>query len=236
MRKLIAHRYRSLAFFLPMLLLFSLPARAQETVFDVPSPDILDKGKVYGELDFTARPVDPLYTFEPRVVVGMGHRIEAGLNFIGLSKPSSGHVILAPTVKWRLWGGRKSGWSFFIGDDLFLPARKRDYHAGNYFYAEFAKVFRSGTRIGFGGYEFTKGVMAPAQRAGGQFTFEQPVNKRLTVAAEWYTGNHAAGYVDPGVVVKVSSKFTLFGCYQIGNAGVIQGNHQFLGEFGYYFN
>ena len=76
----------------------------------------------------------------------------------------------------------------------FSPVRKRDYNAGNYSYAEFAKAFRSGTRIGFGGYHFTKDVVAPAQRAGGQFTFEQPINKRLTVAAEWYTGNHAAGY------------------------------------------
>ncbi|HZW96070.1 MAG TPA: hypothetical protein VFF64_24205 [Candidatus Eremiobacteraceae bacterium] len=34
--------------------------------------------------------------------------------------------------------------------------------------------------------------LAPAQRAGGQFTFEHPINNRLTVAAEWYTGNHAS--------------------------------------------
>jgi len=219
-----------------MLLFLAVPIFGQETVFDVPSPDILDKGKVYFELDGTARPVDPAYTFEPRVVVGVGHRIEAGLNFIGLSEPSSGQGIIAPTVKWRLWDGGESGWSFFVGDDLFFPVRKRDYNAGNYFYAEFAKVFHRGTRIAFGGYDFTKNVVAPAQRAGGQFTFEQPINKRLTVAAEWYTGNHAAGYFNPGVIVKATSKLTLYGCYQIGNAGVTKGNHQFLWELGYNFN
>jgi hypothetical protein len=170
------------------------------------------------------------------VVVGLGHRIEAGLNFIGLSEPSSGQNIIAPTVKWRLWDGGASGWSFFAGDDVFFAARKTDYNAGNYFYAEFAKVFHGGTRIGFGGYEFTKNVVAPAQRAGGQFTLEQPVNKRLTVAAEWYTGNQAAGYVDPGAIVKITSKVTFYGCYQIGNAGVSNGNHQFLWELGYNFN
>jgi hypothetical protein len=232
--------YRTLARFLLLpffaLPFFAHPAIGQETVFDVPSPDILDKGKVYGELDGTARPVDPVYTFEPRVVVGLGQRIEVGLNFIGLSEPSSGQVIFAPTVKWRPWDGGKSGWSFFLGDDVFFPARKEDYSAGNYFYAEFAKVFGGGTRIGFGGYEFTKDVVAPAQRAGGQFTFEQPINKRLTVAAEWYTGNQAVGYVNSGVVVKATSKVTLYGCYQIGNAGVTNGNHQFLWEVGYNFN
>jgi hypothetical protein len=227
---------RLLASFLLLLPFLALPVLAQETVFDVPSPDILEKGKVYGELDGTARPVDPVYTFEPRVVVGLGHRIEAGINFIGLSEPSSGQVIIAPTIKWRLWDGGSSGWSFFAGDDVFFPARKRAYNAGNYFYAEFAKVFRTGTRIGFGGYEFTRNVVAPAQRAGGQFTLEQPISKRLTVAAEWYTGKHAAGYVNPGAIVKVTSKLTLYGCYQIGNVGVTEGNHQFLWEFGYNFN
>lgn len=228
--------HRLLAFFLLVLPFLALPALGQETVFDVPSPDILDQGKVYGELDGTARPVDPIYTFTPRVVVGLGDRIEAGVNFIGLSEPSSGQVTISPTVKWRLWEGGNSGWSFFVGDNGFFPARKREYNAGNYFYAEFAKVFRKGTRIGFGGYYFTKNVVAPAQRAGGQFTLEQPIYKRLTVAAEWTTGNNAAGYVSPGVIVKATTKLTLYGCYQIGNAGVTKGNHQFLWELGYNFN
>jgi hypothetical protein len=228
--------YRSLASFILALPLLALPALGQETVFDVPNPDILDRGKVYGELDGTARPVNPVYTFTPRVVVGLGHGIEAGMNFIGLSEPSSGQIIITPTVKWRLWDGGKSGWSFFAGDDVFFPARNGDYNVGNYFYAEFAKVFHTGTRIAAGGYDFTKDVVASAQRAGGQFTLEQPINKRLTVAAEWTTGNNAAGYVSPGVIVKATSKLTVYGCYQIGNAGVTNGNHQFLWELGYNFN
>jgi hypothetical protein len=228
--------HRAIVSLLLLLPLLSLPLFGQETVFDVPSPDILDRGKIYGELDGTARPVNPLYTFEPRMVVGVGRGIEAGLNFIGLSEPASGEAIIAPTVKWRLWDGGTSGWSFFAGDDIFFAVRKANYDAGNYFYAEFAKVFHGGTRIGFGGYDFTKNVVAPAQRAGGQFTFEQSLNKRLTVAAEWYTGKQDAGYFDPGVVVKATPKLTLYGCYQIGNAGVTNGNHQFLWELGYNFN
>src|SRR5271165_7564301 len=147
-RRLTPIVYRQLIHLLLALPLLALPTLGQETVFDVPSPDLLDKHKVYGELDGTARPVDPVYTFEPRVVVGLGHGIEAGLNFIGLSEPSSGQVILAPTVKWRLWNSGESAWSFFVGDNVFFPVRKRDHNAANYFYAEFAKVFRRGTWIG----------------------------------------------------------------------------------------
>jgi hypothetical protein len=211
-------------------------AHGQETVFDVPSADILDKGKVYFEQDGTVRVVDPLATFTPRVVVGFGHGIEAGVNFDGLSAPTLGELEISPTVKWRLWQRKSSGWSFLVGDDLFFPVRQRTYNTGNYVYAALAKEWKRGTRIALGGYDFSRNVVARANRAGGQFTFEQPINNRLTLAAEWYTGNTDVGYVNPGVILKLTSKLTLYSAYQIGNAGVTKGNHQFLWELGYNFN
>jgi hypothetical protein len=211
-------------------------AHAQETVFDVPSADILDKGKVYGELDGTARPVNPVYTFTPRVVVGIGHQIEIGANFDGLTLPVTGELEISPTIKWKAWNVGSTGWAFYVGDDLFFPVRQRSFNAGNYSYAFCAKEWKHGTRLGLGGYDFTKNVVAPANRAGGQFTLEQKVSSRLTLAAEWYTGNNATGYVNPGAVIKITSKLTGFAAYQIGNAGITKGNHQFLWEFGYNFN
>ncbi len=209
---------------------------AQETVFDVPSADILDKGKVYGELDGTIRPVNPIESFTPRVVVGIGHQIEIGVNFDGLTTPVTNELELSPTIKWRLWTLGKTGWALYVGDDLFFPVRQRAYNAGNYSYAFFAKAWKHGTRIGVGGYDFTKNVVAVANRAGGQFTFEQRVSNRLTLAAEWYTGNNATGYVNPGAIIKITSKLTGYAAYQIGNAEVTKGNHQFLWELGYNFN
>jgi len=222
-----------------VLLLAVFPFRcalAQQTVFDVPSADVMDKGKVYGELDVTARPEDPVGTFTPRAVLGIGHGIEIGVNFDGLSAPGVNQLEISPTIKWRIWTAATSRWSFYVGDDLFFPVYKRSYNAGNYFYAFFSKKWKHGTRVGFGGYDFTRHVVADANRAGGQFTFEQQINKRLTLAAEWYTGNQSAGYLNAGAVVKLSAKFTLYAAYQIGNAGVTTGNHQFLGEAGYNFN
>jgi hypothetical protein len=228
---------RSCKFLVLLLAVFPVcGAYGQQTVFDVPSADVLDKGKVYGELDGTVRAMDPLATFTPRVVAGIGHRIEIGMNFDGLSAPTLDQLEISPTVKWRLWKGKTSGWSFYVGDDLFFPVRQRTYDAGNYAYASFAKEWKNGTRIGFGGYDFTRNVVANANRAGGQFTFEQRVNNRLTLAAEWYTGNTAVGYVNLGAIIKVNSKLTLYTAYQIGNAGVTTGNHQFLWEIGYNFN
>jgi hypothetical protein len=211
-------------------------AHAQETVFDVPSADVLDQGKIYGELDGTVRPSDGLATFTPRVVVGIGHDIEIGVNFDGLQTPGHAPLDISPTIKWKPWTDASLGLSFFAGDDLFFPIRDRTYNAGNYAYAALAKQWSHGTRVAAGAYDFTRYVVANANRAGGQFTFEQQVGKRLTFAVEWYTGKTSVGYVNPGLNIKLTSKFTLYGAYQIGNSGVSNGNHQFLWELGYNFN
>jgi hypothetical protein len=228
---------RFLAIMAGLVVCFARSVGAQETVFDVPSADVLERGKVYGELDGTVRPVNPPgATFTPRVVFGIGHDIEVGLNFNGLAAPSTGQLDLSPTIKWRPWH-TDSGWSFYVGDDLFFPVRDRGYEAGNYVYAAFAKEWTgSGTRVSAGAYDFTRNVVATGNRAGGQFTIEQSVAKRVTLAAEWYTGNNAVGYVNPGAVWKLTKKLTLYTAYQIGNSGVTRGNHNFLWEFGYNFN
>jgi hypothetical protein len=222
-----------------MLFFLFLPfrsAHAQETVFDVPSADVLGRGKIYGELDGTVRETDPSATFTPRVVFGVGHDVEVGLNFNGLGVPDVGSLTISPTVKWKIWNDADAGWSFYVGDDLFFPATMRTYDVGNYGYASFAKTWKTGTRAGFGAYDFTHDVVARGNRAGGQFTFEQTIGKRVTLAAEWYTGKTSVGYVNPGAVWKLTSKLTLYTAYQIGNSGVSRGNHQFLWEFGYNFN
>lgn len=221
----------------------SAAALAQETVFNVPSADVLDKGKVYGELDMTFRAQDFVFTPTPRVVVGVGHRVEVGLNVQGSSYSASdvNHTTLSPTIKWKAYDGGANGWAFLLGDNIFLPVQNRTYDAGNYAYAMFAKSWthgtgKHGTRVGLGGYHFSKDVVASAQRAGGQFSFEQAINSRVTFAADWFTGNNAAGYFTPGFVLKATKKLTLYGSYEIGNAGVTQGNHVLELEAGWNFN
>ncbi|HXS00785.1 MAG TPA: hypothetical protein VN724_09445, partial [Pyrinomonadaceae bacterium] len=123
-----------------------------------------------------------------------------------------------------------------VGDNLFIPVRNRAYDAGNYVYTEISKTFKTGTRITFGGYDFTRDVVASANRAGGQFGFEQPLNKKVTFAADWITGKHSAGYFTPGIIFKAGSSVTGYAGYSIGNQNASGGNHFFLLELGYNFN
>ena len=46
---------RRLMFYLLLFWVLPLASFGQQTVFDVPSADVLDRGKVYGELDLTFR-------------------------------------------------------------------------------------------------------------------------------------------------------------------------------------
>jgi len=212
----------------------SAPAIAQETIFNVPSGDILEKCKVYGEFDFAYLWENRVGSYTPRIVAGIGHQIEVGLNLNGITTPGRSQTTPTPTVKWRAYN--RNGWAFLLGNDVFIPVQNRTYDAGNYFYAELTKTLKPQTRFTLGAFDFTPHVVASGNRAGGQFGLEQPVSKRVTLAPDWFTGNHAAGYFTPGAATKLSSKATLYAAYEIGNSGFKQGNHLLLVELGWNFN
>jgi hypothetical protein len=212
-------------------------ASAQQTVFNVPTTDVLDRGKVYVELDVPFKPVDPKFSsFVPRIVVGTGGNVEVGLNVVGNIQPGADSTALAPSFKWKVYNGGDNGWAMIVGDTVTIPVRNKSYDIGNYAYAEVSKTFTTGTRVTAGGFHFSDNVVAAgAQRAGGQFAIEHPVTRNVTLAADWITGKHASGYFSPGVIYKPHPKVTAYAAYSIGNSNVGNGNHFFLFEFGYNF-
>lgn len=219
--------------FVGMLLMsYAVPSLSQQTVFNVPSGDVLDRRKIYLEFDATYMPQNAVRSFTPRIVVGVGHRVEVGLNLNGFSAPGNLQATPTATIKWKAYDGGKNGWAFLIGDDIFIPVQNRTYSAGNYTYAEFTKTWHTKTRATFGTYAFTKQVVASGNGVGGQFAIEQPMTGRFTLAADWYTGDQALGYGTPGIIFKMTSQLTLYGTYQVGNRRALAGNHQMLVEFG----
>ncbi|MBC7911493.1 MAG: hypothetical protein H7Y30_13380, partial [Pyrinomonadaceae bacterium] len=212
--------------------------QAQQTIFNVPTTDVLPSGKVYVELDITAKPNEPRFSsFVPRVVVGTGDNVEIGLNVTGNIQPGADSTTLVPAIKWKFYQNEDKGLAIVAGSNLFIPVRNRAYKAGTYAYVQFSKSFNTGTRLGFGSYIFTKNVVAPnANRAGGQFTFEQAVSKRFAVQADWLTGRHTSGYFTPGGYFKFTPKLTGYAAYSIGNADAKKGNHFFYLAMGYNIN
>jgi hypothetical protein len=224
------------------LLSFSTAVLGQQAIFNVPSSDILDKGKVYLELDatFKANSQNGLGRFSsivPRIVIGVGGDFEVGVNLNGNIQPGADSTTIVPHVKWKVYNGKDNGWAVVVGDGVYIPVRNRSYNIGNYAYTQVSKTFKSGARITAGGYHFTKNVVAAnADRAGGQFGFEHPINKYLNFNADWYTGKHAAGYFTPGFAFKIHPKVTGYAGYSIGNGGASSGNHFFYTAIGWNLN
>ena len=217
-------------------------AHAQQTVFNVPTTDVLDKGKVYFELDISAKPNDSdalnkFSSFVPRLVMGAGHNIEFGLNILGNVQPGPDSTTLVPAFKWRAYSGGDNGWAIVTGDHVYIPVHNKGYDIGNHTYVMVQKTFKTKTRIGFGSGVFTKDVAAPnAVRGVGQFTFEQPITSKFGVASDWYTGKHSFGYWISGGYYKLTKKLTGYAAYSVGNANASKGNHYLYFEVGYNFN
>lgn len=219
--------------------IFTVQINAQQTIFNVPTTDVLDKGKVYLELDASFKPNDQdalrrFSSFVPRVVVGTGSNVEIGLNLTGNIQPGADATTIVPTVKWRFYQNKKKDTAFVAGTNFFIPVRNRAYKFGTYSYIAGSKTFNEKTRITAGGYVASKNVFAPnAVRGGGQFGIEHTLNSKITFAADWLTGKKSSGYFTPGVIYKPHPKVTTYFSYSIGNADASRGNHYFLFEIGF---
>lgn len=173
----------------------------------------------------------------PRLVVGLGGHLEAGLNITGNIQLGADSTTLVTALKWKIYDGKENGWEIAVGANLLIPIRNKSYRAGTYAYTMFQKTFRTSTRIGFGGYLFTRNVVAPnANRGGGQFTFEQPMTRKFGFQADWFTGKHASGYFTTGAYYKFHPKLAGYGAYSIGNGNARSGNHYICLELGYNLN
>jgi hypothetical protein len=219
-----------------LLICLAIASHAQQTVFNVPSADVLDRGKVYAEVDGTYMHSSGSSALTPRIVVGVGHRVEVGMNVNGFNVPGQQALTPAAAIKWEIFKSDKNGWSWLAGDDVFIPVQHRAYTAGNYIWTEAVHAWKSGTRVTFGAYHATPKVFGEKQKVGGQFAFEQPINSRLTLATDWYTGDSSVGYVTPGLIMKVTHQLTWYASYQVGNHDLREGNHQILMELGWNFN
>lgn len=215
---------------------------AQQTIVNVPSADVLDQGKVYVEFDAsykfnskTTNTVNEFSSFVPRIVVGVGKKVEVGMNLIGNIQPGADATTVVPTIKAKVY--EKESWAIVTGANVYIPVRNRAYNIGSYTYVQASKSLKSNTRLTFGGYHASKNVFTSGtQRAGGQFGIEQTINSKFSIGADWITGRHAAGYVTPVFTYKPHPKVAIYQGYSIGNADANRGNHFFYTAIGINLN
>ena len=141
-------------------------ALAQQTIFNVPSADVLDKGKTYLEADALGRPQDPSFGFfTMRGVYGFGSNIEAGANFGGFAATGRSVPFTTIDIKWQPWHNEKL--AFTTGAlGLFYLRGSGDGDPAALWYGEASYKLTPTTRLTAGGYWASSGYAAPDPQAG----------------------------------------------------------------------
>jgi hypothetical protein len=191
---------------------------AQQTLFNVPSADVLQPGKLYTEVDELFRPTEPRFSSTTwRGVVGVFPRGEAGINIGGLTSP--GPATPTGTVAVKLQPLRAGGFALTAGGYglFFLDASDGDPSGLGFGFASY-RVPGLGTRIEFGGWYSSAGYALPRSAGGALASFEQPLPciEGLTLAADWWSGESSIGYLSSGLIYTLGP-WSAYASYAIKN-------------------
>ena len=210
---------------------------AQSTIFNIPTTDTVAKGKVYAEFDFEPQvpgtDVSRTYFYNPRLVVGVPGRVEIGVNFPTYNTRGSGasetNVYFQPNVKWRVYDNETAGVAIAVGALLNTPLNNRDVQGSwGLLYSLVSEKIKAGDyspRFHGGFYGVVGANQDPSNgpvsflgpRAGSIVGYEQPISKKVSIVADWFSGKNNIGYFTPGISVTLPKNGLLNAGYSIGN-------------------
>ena len=199
-----------------VLALIAASAVAQQTIFNVPTADVLEKGKLYVENDDLWRPQYPNFaTFTFRGVYGFGGSVEGGVNFGGFVSPGRATPTATAAIKWQPI--KAGGYALTAGaQGIFFLRGNEDGSPAGFFYSHGSYAFPTNTRLTLGGWGATAGYAA-AKAAGGVLAgLEQKVIEHVNLIADWYSGKNGIGYFTPGFS-STWGAFTLYAGYSFKN-------------------
>lgn len=211
-----------------ILILFCLgtaKAYAQQTIFNVPSADVTEKGHIFLQEEAQTTPwnTDTAYFGTTYSALGIGHNTELDATLFNVGSPATQNISLGlgfksaipiPGLKDRF---PDREFKLTVGSEMLLGLEGNG--VGNWSYAHLSgRVPKLNTRL-------TAGVSYGGRQVFGQNTFsfiggvEQPVTKKFTLIADWYSGSeHFAGYLIPGFSYAFQKNVTLYAGFQIPNS------------------
>jgi hypothetical protein len=218
---------------LAALLSLALPyacreARAQTSLWTVPTAESLPEGETYLEFDFDAHPTSykkgGFQSYGVFLVRGLGKGVEVGANVYFL-KDGDGEtepVELQSDIKWQFYSNEDKGLKAAVGGILFAPAGRRG--GGDtvgMLYASATKTVKGmhGAELTGGGYGLVGRNSEGGSRAGALLGLYQPVTGKLNFMADWNSGRNRFGYGAAGFGLDVSKKSSLYSAYYFGNEG-----------------
>jgi hypothetical protein len=210
-----------------MTLSESRPARAQSTLFNIPSTDVVAERHIYLEFDFVSHlePHDDggFQAYVPRAVCGAGKRVEVGVNvaFLDAETPDQ-PVELQPNVKYQFYSNEDNGVSAAAGGILYTPvANRAGVDTFGLLYTVVSKKVKGsyGPRLTGGGYGLVGRANGNGSEGGAIVGYEQPLHRKVSFVADWLSGRNRFGYVTPGLSFALPRGSALYAGYSIGNVG-----------------
>jgi len=203
---------------LAALLLSSAEAGAQSLIVSVPSTDVTPAGKamIAHESQVNAWSQPGVYwnsfTFG---TVGVGHNIELAATLYGVSRPGSGNVALAVGYKHRIPLAPGSLWEPTVAVGQMIPLSLSGLGVGTWTYgAASLRLPGLKTRLTGGPSYGTRQIFG--RTAVSAFVgLEQPLSRRVSLIADWFSGRHDLGALVPGVQFNVSHALIIIGGFKI---------------------
>src|SRR5215510_646922 len=201
--------------------------KAQSTLFNIPSTDVVAPKKVYVEFDFVSHfeshENGGFQAYVPRAVVGVAKGLEVGANvaFLDTLTPDQ-PVEFQPNVKYQFYNNEKNGVAAAAGGILYTPiAHRAGIDTFGLLYTTVSKKFKGdhGPRLTGGGYGLVGRADGNGTEGGAIVGYEQPLSNRVNFVADWFSGKNRFGYVTPGFSFVVTKNSALYAGYSIGNFG-----------------
>jgi hypothetical protein len=206
----------------------ALPAFGQQTIFNVPSGDIAEKKDWFFQHQTTTRAWNPGRSWVQTNAFGygIGHYIELDATLFNLDAHDPKAATLSAGFKASiplLGKQAKMPLRLVVGDMFEFTERPLDQapfrnpHEGNWAYLMLnTEMPRLKMRVTGGITEGTT-VLFGQRAVGFLGGLEQPLSKRWTFQADWFSGNHELAYVIPGLVYRFQDRWMISMGYQIPN-------------------
>src|SRR5580765_889917 len=146
-----------------LFVLVAQSARAQSTIFNIPSTDVVAKGMGYFEFDFLPQAPGPdlgarIIIYNPRFIAGLPHNVEVGVNvpiFHNSDFDPTSLSYIQPNLKWKYYANDDKGVAAAVGVVSNFPLNSRDAQLSwAYVYGNFSKKVKAanGARFTAGPY------------------------------------------------------------------------------------
>lgn len=213
-------------------------ANAQQTIFDVPSPEITPKNKLFLQHESQFRTWKPgrFLSNTEYSAYGIGHNTELDMTLFNVNAPVSDNITLGLGFKSSIPILKRTlpNQELKVTVGQLVPISLQGGGVGSWSYGTFSgRIPKLKTRLSGGVSVGTKQIFG---RNAVSFigTYEQPITKRFVLQGDWYSGTNNLALFIPGFSYAFPKDITLYGGYQIPN-NARSGRQGFVFELAKFF-